>query len=686
MVQPARAFFFVACAIPLVAGTKVRDESGVSPVQKVLMLLENMAAKVETDLKESTRNFELFAKACGDDATAKENAISDSQGSLEEFGANIQAGQATVTELETEIQDLASQISEGEAEFKSATEVRKKEKAEFVASEKELVETVDSLAKAESTLKSKKGGSFAQLSVAQQGEIMRIVKGFGMVVEGAWISHAQKATLKSFLQQKDDDDGEDDLTLKEQPASEEAGPGILDTIADMLEKAEDQLSGLRKAEMEAQHEFQMLAQGTQNQIEALKKDLAETTGKKQVALEGIAQNQKDSAMESKVLQQTQGLLRELKRDCQSKAGDFETETTDSQGELEALGKAKEILSKKFAAASFLQLSSRTTVRAHLRSRSHSKSWDNSEEADMRKEEALHALQGLGKQLHSTALVSLALRAAQDPFAKVRTMIEEMVAKLLSEAAEEADQKAFCDKEIGESKTSQDDKQQKLDTVDARMGKLDAREATLAEEVSKITAELTDIDTAMREATEIRTQGKADFQVAAKDFRESQEACSQAITVLREYYEGASSFLQTGMRTRARAVLAEDTADQGDGEGIIGLLEVAESDFATMLAQAKATEDKDQSEYQKLVQDNKVLRATKIAQMKAAKTDEKVTKSSLDEFSQDKEGLTQELSAVNDYLSKLKPQCETKAPAYAEIKARRDREIEGLKTALETLEG
>merc|ERR1719396_227662 len=38
------------------------------------------------------------------------------------------------------------------------------------------------------------------------------------------------------------------------------------------------------------------------------------------------------------------------------------------------------------------------------------------------------------------------------------MIEDMIAKLLQEAAEEATQKAFCDKEIGESKASKDEKQ------------------------------------------------------------------------------------------------------------------------------------------------------------------------------------------------------------------------------------
>ena len=60
------------------------------------------------------------------------------------------------------------------------------------------------------------------------------------------------------------------------------------------------------------------------------------------------------------------------------------------------------------------------------------------------------LEQIGKQLHSTALVALACPAAADPFAKIRGMIEDMVAKLLEEIETEANWKAFGHKEIGES--------------------------------------------------------------------------------------------------------------------------------------------------------------------------------------------------------------------------------------------
>merc|ERR1719487_2987872 len=131
------------------------------------------------------------------------------------------------------------------------------------------------------------------------------------------------------------------------------------------------------------------------------------------------------------------------------------------------------------------------------------------------------------------------------------MIEDMIAKLLQEAAEEASHKAFCDKELGESKTAMKSKSEKLDTVNARIEKSESTVQTLAGTVSTLNSEINESDQAVAEATAIRTEEKASFQAAAKDFSESQEACAAAIEVLRGYYESGSFFLQMRSQTRAK---------------------------------------------------------------------------------------------------------------------------------------
>merc|ERR1719387_2656711 len=285
--------------------------------------------------------------------------------------------------------------------------------------------------------------------------------------------------------------------------------------------------------------------------------------------EKLATAEKDSAVTKKTLDEDAAFLAELKKDCQARARDFEVEVKDNEAELTALGKAKAILLKKFA---LVQTSTATRVHALAKTRM---------QDEDPKSRALRSIEQLGRKLRSTALISLAYRAASDPFGKVRSMIEDMIAKLLQEAAEEATQKAFCDKEIGESKASKDEKQGKLDKTNSRLEKAESTIASLTDQVTTLSKEVAESDKALAAATALRSKEKATFKAVEKDLSESQEACAAATEVLREYYEGAS-LIQMGQKTQS------ETDEQGDGSGILGMLKVAESDFAQGLAEARTS--------------------------------------------------------------------------------------------------
>merc|ERR1719265_2259989 len=142
-----------------------------------------------------------------------------------------------------------------------------------------------------------------------------------------------------------------------------------------------------------------------------------------------------------------------------------------------------------------------------------------------------------------------------------------------------------------------------------------------------------------------------------------------------------------MKTQAKSKMrASEEESTGDGSAIIGLLEVAESDFSKLLAEAKAAEDAAQQEFQKMSTDSKVLKATKAAEVKGKNTQIASLKSSLMDFSSDKDGLSQEIDALLAYEEKLRPQCTVQVPSYEERKQRREKEIDGLKEALSVLEG
>merc|ERR1719443_1377886 len=321
---------------------------------------------------------------------------------------------------------------------------------------------------------------------AKDGEVLNaVIQSLGQIVEASFVTQKQKDHIAALLQTSAD--AQEDAELGSGAMGEGGVNAILDTLKEMEDKAEASLTEVRKGESEGQMNGAMLKQGLENEIKNMKKEKDESTSKSASTAAALAQAEKDIAVEKNGLAEDEKYLRDLKRDCQSRAGDFEVEAKDNQAELKALEAAKAILLKKFAA--FVQVRSRVAVRDDV--------------SDDAKERALKSIAQLGKRLHSTALVALAYRAAADPFGKIRGMIEEMIAKLLQEAAEEATQKAFCDKEIGESKTAKADLEGKLDTLASRIETAESDVAGLSGQVQLLNKEILEIDKATQEATKIR---------------------------------------------------------------------------------------------------------------------------------------------------------------------------------------
>jgi chromosome segregation ATPase len=298
---------------------------------------------------------------------------------------------------------------------------------------------------------------------------------------------------------------------------------------------------------------------------------------------------------------------------------------------------------------------------------------------------VHKLQDMGRRFHSFALMEMASAASSDPFVKIRGLIEDMIAKLLKEAEEEATQKAFCDAEMGKSKKSQEEKTMTLDKLQSR---IDGAESTIAENTESIKtleAEVAEIDKAQAEATAIRTTEHEDYLVASKDFKDSAEAVAKAIEVLKNFYEG--SFIQLSATTQMKSKQPELGGAKSDiASTIISVLEMSEEDFTTLLAETEATEDEAAKAYEALTKENKMSKVTKETEAKGKASEVKSLTVQLGHSKEDHTSVSAELDAVLAYVDKLKPQCEEKAMSYEEKKAKREAEIAGLKEALGILSG
>jgi hypothetical protein len=495
------------------------------------------------------------------------------------------------------------------------------------------------------------------------------------IADAAWVTEGNKRVLNQFMQSTQKMGEDDDLTLKQPQAKvvayESHSGGIIQTIEDMKGKAEGALTDARRAETKAQHSFNMIEQSLNAQIKNGMEKKSTASSVKAAAQESQAKAEGELAETSKAKAADEEFVVTLKGECEMASKEWAARQEQAKGELGVITKAKEIL---------------TGVKVFVQVSATKKGPEDDDEEDKtaaKREKIVSKLKDVASKSHSFALMEMATAAGSDPFVKIRGLIEDMIAKLIAEANAEATQKAFCDEEISKSKTSQAEKIATLDTLQSRLDKATSTKAVLEEAIKELEKEVADIDASQAEATKMRFEEHETYLKSSKDFKDSAEATEKAIIVLKEYYEGALIQISSNSHSKQPSYGA---AKSDAGSSIISILEMAAEDFTSTYTGIETEEMEKAKSYEKQTEENKVAKATKLANAKAKMSEVKSLTVAIENTSTDHGMVFKELDAVLSYLDKLKPQCESKAMSYAEKKARREAEIEGLKEALQVLDG
>jgi len=641
------------CAASLVAAAAASGTS-VSPIDKVIQMISDLQAKVIGEGEVAQKEYDKYSEWCEDNSRNLANEIKTQSGEVEALQATIEEETSHIAELKTKIEELAASLAQDEEKLASAKAVRAKEKKAFLAEEAELDSTIEVIGKAMTILEKEmaKGGA----SMLQLKNAGNLAQALGALVQASAINSAD-ATRLSALVQQDADDEDDTMGAPAAAAYEGKSGGIVDTLSDLLEKAEAELANLRKKEQAEQHNFEMVAQGLTDSIkfankdsDASKKSLAESEEAKSVATG-------DLGVTSKALAEDVAANRELHHDCMTKAEDFEAETKSRGEELGALKKAKAIIIEATGgAASLLQIS---------------------EEGEGSKNKVVRFVRDLGKKYNSPALAQLASRMASsmrlgrgDVFAKVKGLITDMISKLEGEAKKAATEKAFCDDELAESNAKQEELSTAVDKLTTKIDQDTARAGKLKEEVADLQNALAELATSQAKMDDMRSEEKATFTQNEAETAKGLDGVKKALTVLRDYYANSDK---------------GHSSSDGAAGGIVSMLEVCESDMSKSLAEMRTVEDAAASEYEVETQSNKMEKLSKSKDVEYKTKEAKSLAKTVSEASADRKGVQSELDAVNEYLTSLKARCIGKAESYADRTAAREAEVAGLKEALTILE-
>jgi len=638
-----------------VAGLVTVNAGQANPIEKIIEMIGDLETKIIAEGEAAQKTYEEFSEWCEDTSKDLMFEIKTGKGEVADLKATIEKESANIQVQESKIEELAGSIATDEADLKAATEIRNKEQATFQAEETDLVETVDILERAIGIIEKEMNGGASMMQLKKAGTVTEVL---GWMVQAQSLSGADAHKLTALVQSSQSSDDEDS-GAPDPAAFENQSGGIIDTMNGLLEKSQEQLDSTRATETANVQNFEMLKQSLTDEIKFANKEKGEAEKSKAASEEAKATAEGDLDVTSKGLAEDTKALAELHHNCMTKASDFEAETTSRGEELKALATAKKIIieATSLAQVSFIQTSAR--------------SGDS---------EAVRFVRHLAQKQSSSLLAQLASRMASeirfgsgsqdDIFAKIKGLITDMVAKLEAEAEADATKKAYCDKELAETNQKKDDKTAEIEKLSAKIEQQAAQAAKLKGEIATLESELAALIRAQATMDKIRAEEKAAWEVNSAETEKGLNGIKLALKVLNEYY--------------AKADKAHSSGD-GASTGIIGLLEVAESDFAKGLAEMNAAEETAAAAYEQETKENEILKVTKEQDVKYKTKEATGLEKSNAELTSDKENVEVELSAVDEYLKKIEDECIAKPETYEDRKARREAEIAGLKEALTVLE-
>jgi chromosome segregation ATPase len=648
-----------------------------SPLTKVIELLGKLEAEIVKEGEDSAALNSEKETWCKDTSVNLGFEIKTGKAKVADLTAKIDKEAATITTLASKVEDLAAKIAKDDADLKAADKIRKEERADFEAEEAELEETVSALQRAIAVLErelSKSGGA-ALVQVESAGGVIQALQA---LVKASALNAADATKLTAFVQETEQsEDGDGEAGAPDAAAYESKAGGIVEVLEDLLDKANTQLSEARKKEESAAQNFAMLKQSLEDEMKFDTKTMEESKSASAKSSEEKATAEGDLSGTTEDLNDDEATLAEVKKDCATYADEYAAEVASRAEELKAVQAAKKALAESTGGAgdvayglaqvpSFLQLNRRSAL---------------SSTADLANFEAVRFVRELAKKTHSQALAQLATHMAaavrfsaasgEDPFAKVKGLISDMLAKLESEAGEDADHKAYCDKETSDTTEKKEEKSTLIEKLSTKISQMTADSAKLKDDVATLQKELAELAATQKKMDELRRKENTLFVSSNKELTEGIAGVELALKALRDYYGGEGK--------------AHD-AKEGAAGGIIGMLEVIMADFTKGLAEITSAEDSAASEYDSTTQANKIEKTGKDQDVKYKTKEAAGLDKAVVEATADRSTTQAELDAVMEYLDKLNSMCVAKPETYAERAERRAAEIAGLKQALKILDG
>merc|ERR1719329_872937 len=678
-------------------------------VDKVVSMLEDLQLQVLAEGEAEAATYNKFACFCKTTQKEKSESIKTGKDDKASLSADIKKLSKERDDLDDKISKHKDNIKKAEDEMKKATEKSDAALKEYRVNEEDLKGALYALTEAIKVLKSSKTPSLVQLQsigkTVQRAALLADALGLG----GAGVQKA--ATF--FLQQGDVPVEMEDYKFH--------SSGIIDTLEKLLNDFRKTKADVDADEVKRVQEFNIFIQDRTDYVKAKTLEMEEAKKTREQKIEDIGTASQELTTVSAQLLDDMEYLDELNTMCSEKAKTWDQRTKLRANELTAITQATGIVK-----ATVAEKTSSSTVRlaqtgsvlhiadavassdsameaieaeaeisesaeplGFLQKRSVQKH-EQKDSGDGGRQLIISLLKGKGQELKSTLLTSLASSIAADPFAKIKKLIQELIERLLQEAANEANQKGWCDKATADATQKREYAADEIEGLNAKMAKLAALSDKLGEELKTLNEEIKELTDKRAEAEKERKEEKAENANTVSEAKAGLAAVKMAIDILDKFYK-------TSAKAKVDLSLAQgpldDAPDAGfeNGEaykgaaaesgGIIGMMEVIQSDFERTISETKKAEAQAEKEHLEFMTET----GKSLAEKNVAKKEKTRLKDETDNnFNDAEDEMTSQskilVTSIKE-LIELKAACVDTGMSYADRVAMREQEIASLKKAL-----
>jgi chromosome segregation ATPase len=701
-----------------------------SAVDTVIKMLGKEKDKVSADLDSENKEMTEYFGYCDDVQKETNYYIKEANRKITDLTGLIEDRTAQISALEEEIADLGSEVADTQEDLDNEKKHRARQHKEFLQREEEQSIMVKELTDMEAALKEQMAamttppplpageegeaahaaglvqedsdgeddGDETEVSPSEGNEALvqlhrhthhhtaaqgrltpemlkhanigKLLQKMSKVVDSLWKDpESQKnfQTVSGFLQQAEDPNTVE-VSAEALAGQAENTENNMNAFEGLKKKAEEALQRERDNEVKKQSEHDVLVVSLTAQIKLAEDKIADCKKDKARLSEEKSEAEGEVATTEEAKAQDEKSLKRLTTECDGAASAWDTRQKEAAEEMAAIEKAKEILASRVTV--FVQ----KVVHSSRASQSPS----------MLRQTLINHFRSMGQKLGSLSMLNLVSVASAQPLDKVKGLISDLIAKLQKEAADAADLHEFCTAEKKKNEEANKKATTERDELQTVMDKAQARKDDLTDNIAQLTSEIAEIDAASVEAEKLRQEQHTNFVKSEADFSEAADAVQDAMDVLKDYYDNAL-LVQTGAVKGKKAPPKLGGAKQDSAGGILAILDTMAGEFTKTVAELQATEKEQVKGYKEMKQQNFESKNAKELEITKSENEIGSMDITLGHREEDHKLVLKELKAIAGYVEKLKPQCERRPMSYAERKAKRDAEIEGLKDALAAIE-